>query len=91
MKKTFLRDCTTFTTGTVCHLENMIDTANEITWRTFIKHVDIEEIRALFPTYDWKGAGLHIKDDYAVSFYKSTFRNKPCCYLVHSSIEYIFT
>jgi len=34
--------------------------------------------------------GFHIKDDWAVSFCKSKYKGKPCYYIVHSGIEYIF-
>lgn len=71
-------------------LLDMINNSKEITWRTFLKHTDISEIRELFPHYDWHGVGLHIKDDFGVSFYKSKFKNKPCYYLCWSAIEFIF-
>lgn len=41
--------------------------------------------------YGRDGFGLHLKDDYAVQFYKSMFRGKRCYFIDHSSIEYIWT
>lgn len=66
--------------------------SREIAWRTFRKHVSIEDLQYLFPYYSYGGRDerLHIKDDWAVTFNKSTYKGKPCYYLVHSAIEYIF-
>lgn len=71
-------------------IQAMCDASTEITYRTFIKHVPIEEIKRLFPFYDWSGQGLHIKNDFMVSYYKSKYKGIPCYYLEHSRIEYIF-
>lgn len=35
--------------------------------------------------------GLTLKDDWHVSFHRSTFDGKPCYYLVWSAIEFIWT
>lgn len=35
--------------------------------------------------------GLHLKDDWAVSYHKSTYQNRACFYIRHSAIEYIWT
>ena len=37
------------------------------------------------------GDGLHLKDDWHVNYYRSTFRGQPCYYAKHSAIEHIFT
>ena len=71
----------------------MIDTAREITYETLLRHVSTDELASVFPDYEWgrgKRDGLKLKDDYAVSFYSSTYRGKPCVYVCHSAIEYIF-
>ncbi len=73
-------------------LNDMIDNAIEITWSTIVKHCDIQDIKDLFPCYDYEGkGGLHIKNDYAVSFYRSKLKEKRIYYICHSAIEYIFT
>lgn len=83
-------------------LWDMIDPAREIAWTTFRRHVPVKEVRDTFPFYSYRQehfnpdtgemtVGLHIKDDRNVSFWKSKFRGKPCYYIDHSSIEYIWT
>ena len=83
-------------------ITEMVDRAREVTWRTFRKHVPLDEIKQAFPSYSYRRerynpdtgeltAPMHIKDDYAVSFWKSRYDGQPCYYLVHSSIEYIWT
>jgi hypothetical protein len=79
---------------------DMVDEAKQITWKTFSRHVNIDEIKRLFPDYSYRGeylgpdgmptAPMHLKDDYTVSFWKSRYRGRLCYYLVHSGIEYIF-
>lgn len=97
-KFTFVTDCVH---STADKINAMIESSTQITWETFIKHVDIEEIRSLFGFYAWHGESvpdgwngrrklLHIKDDYTVTFNKGTYEDKPCYYIVHSAIEYIF-
>jgi hypothetical protein len=73
-------------------IEKMVDLSTEITWDEFKKNVSIDEIKYLFGgVYDYGGgSGLKIQNDYAVSFHKSKYRGKPCYYIDHSSIEYIF-
>ncbi len=35
--------------------------------------------------------GLHLKDDWAVHFYKARYDGAPCYYIEHSLIEHIWT
>lgn len=83
-------------------ITDMTDRAREITWETFIRHVPVSEVRAVFPSYSYQGeyynpdtgeqtCGFHIKDDFAVSFHKSVYRGRPCYYIRWSAIEWIFT
>ena len=72
---------------------DMVDNAREIGYNTFVKGIDIEELKELFPFYNWgnrKENGLKLKDDYAVSYYKSIYEGRPCLYVAHSAIEYVF-
>lgn len=83
--------CTNCTSAKARHLEPMVDNAKEITFKTFMKHVDLDEMRGIFQMYDWgRSGGLKMKDDFMVSYYKSKYRGKPCYYVEHSCIEYIF-
>lgn len=79
----------------------MTTLARQITYETLIQHVSVEELERVFSSYSYRGehhnrftgeltSPLHIKRDYAVSFWKSTYDGKPCYYVEHSRIEYIF-
>jgi hypothetical protein len=83
-------------------IDALTEDARQITWPTFRKHVSWEQVRELFPFYSYRGetynpdsgeltSGFHIKDDWPVSFWKSSYDGRPCYYLDHSRIEYIFT
>lgn len=82
-------------------IREMLDLAREITWETFRKHVHWADVKEIFPDYSYKGEksneyrvltiGFHIKDDWAVSFWKSKYRGVPCYFITHSGIEYIWT
>ena len=97
----FLVSCVSLNRNDADDLSDMIDTSREITWQTFRRYVPISAVRAVFPWYSYQcetynpqtgelTIGWHIKDEYGVSFNKSTFRGQPCLYIVHSAIEYIF-
>ena len=70
-------------------IQDMVDIEREITWETLLKHVSVEEINEIFPFY-LDCPGLSLKSDYAVQFCKSKFEGKPCYFIRHSAIEYIF-
>ena len=77
----------------VNELHTMIEKAVKISFDSFIKDIDADELQSLFPDYNWKKGesnGLKLMDDWAVSYWKSKFRKKPCVFINHSSIEYIF-
>ena len=83
MTYTFKTDCTS---ATGADIQEMIDRSRQITWETIRKRVGPEVIRDTFgnPT-------PALKDDWAVNFYKSTYRGTPCYFIEHSAIEYVFT
>ncbi len=71
----------------------MCDDAKEIEYSDFIEQIDVEQLKALFPLYNWlenNAKDLTLKDDWAVSFWQSKFMKKSCVYVEHSRIEYIF-
>lgn len=78
----------------------MIDSAIDISYKTFMKHVDRSDLISIFPSYQWKRSyqwdehgfetGLWLKNDWAVKFQRSKFKEKCVYILVHSGIEYIF-
>ena len=72
-------------------LEFIIDNAREITYETFIKHVNKEDLADLKQDLGYGRHGLTLKNDWAVSYHKSKLPNsKPVYFLCHSCIEYVF-
>jgi hypothetical protein len=65
----------------------MTDTAREITFGTFARHCDWRELASQM---GYQRGGLVLSRDWAVSYYRSTYKGRPCYYMVHSCIEYIF-
>lgn len=82
---------TTCVNSTAERIERMTENAKKVTYNELAKAIGEIELKIIFPTYKWNGKGLELKNDYAVSFYKSKYMGKPCYYIVHSMIEYIFT
>ena len=72
---------------------DMVDRAREVTLRTLRKHCAglVEwERNNLYDTGKDRG-GLRLANDWAVSFFKSHYAGKPCYFIKHSCIEYIWT
>ncbi len=68
-------------------LNQMIEEAQAITYNTMVRNC--------FGLSDWaanKGYDqtLRLKNDWAVSFYKSKFKGQPCFFLRWSAIEFIW-
>ena len=79
--------------STAAKINAMVERAREITYKTFIQYVDMEDLQ-MFEGYTWgpgRKDGLRLKDDWAVRFYRSRYAGQKCVYIDHSSIEYIFT
>jgi Zn-finger nucleic acid-binding protein len=81
----------------VDELEKMVESARQVTWKTFRQHVAVYDLEWLFPQYHWKKGkpkggkyGLHIKDDWHVTFHRSKWKGRWVFYVQHSGIEYIF-
>ena len=73
----------------VSALNDMIDSARSVTWATIKKHcAGLQEFCADLGYTP--GEELQIDTDWHVRFYKSKFKGRPCYYVDHSSIEYIF-
>ena len=84
----------TFTTSCVSangdDINEMKRSARDITRRTFLKHVDPESQKNLEAELGYD-KNLRMANDWHVSYYKGTYRGKPCVYFVWSAIEYVFT
>ena len=85
--KTYLTNCTQ---GNEDDIVFMVEQADEIDYQDLIDETGIDNVKYIFPDYGWDDGSLKLKDDYAVSFWKSFYLGEPCVYIVHSSIEYIF-
>jgi hypothetical protein len=76
--------------ATVEELEYLYDHDMQITFETFARYVDIAAISAMLGYSFGRQRGLKLRDDYAVQFYRSKFRGKPCYHLDWSDIDHIF-
>lgn len=91
MPKTFVCDCVSCGDGRA--IQDMVDRSRQITRRTFLRHVDREEMRRIEGMLSYATGserGLHMANDWAVSYHKSRFRGRPCVYFDWSAIEHIF-
>lgn len=71
----------------------MVDSATSIERSTFLRYVDRDQLRELEKSLGYSVGherGLHMSNDWAVSYHKSTYRGRPCRYFCWSAIEYIF-
>jgi hypothetical protein len=75
-------------------LQFIIDNNSEVTYNTFIKKVDKDELNQLKSNFGYVNNskyGLTLKKDWYVSYHKSKLPdNRVCYYLRHSGIEYVF-
>lgn len=86
---TYLTNCTESDAHSI---HQLLDDAVEITYKTFCKYVSQVELQSVFSQYSFgnQRRGLHLKNDLAVRYYKSTYRGKKCVFIDHSAIDYIF-
>lgn len=103
MKKKTFHYLTNCVHSTAEKINAMTDQAREITYETFIAHVEISELQQTYPftTYTYRGelrnpyteeltSSLYLKRDRYVTFHKSVYDGQPCYYICHSGIEFIF-
>lgn len=70
----------------------MVDSARDVSLATIRRHcAGLDEWARQMSYAVGSERGLHLKDDWAVSFHKSHYKGKPCYYIRHSAIEYIWT
>jgi len=74
-------------------IQAMVDNAEEVSFEDFISHVNEEEFRDIEHNMGYPANEFlqEMKDDYAVSFWHSSFRGVDAYYFDHSRIEYVFT
>lgn len=90
--KAFVGTCISAGMKNLDALIKMCDTAKPITHRTFRHHLDREQYQHLTRSLGYSAGrgGLTLPKDFHVGYYRSTYHQKPCVFLTHSAIEYIF-
>ena len=71
----------------------MVERSRNITYRTFFKHILLDEVLSIFAGIGYardSRSGLTLKRDWGVFYAKSRYQGRPCYYLSHSGIEYVF-
>lgn len=87
----YMTSCVDLSSGEVDALGEMIQTASDVSYRTLLRHCE-----GLMEWASGKGyekhprLGLTLKNDWAVSYHKSTFKGRPCYYIAWSAIEFIW-
>lgn len=80
--------------STVEKIDAMIEVSKEISYRTARKMISPGTMDEWAQTMSYdtnrERGGLRLKNDWAVSYFKSRYGGRICIYIVHSAIEYIF-
>jgi len=87
------RFTTTCIDSTANAINTMTDSARKITRRTFLSHVDRDELAGVESGLGYElhpANGLTMAGDYHVGYFKSRYRGKPCVYFDWSRIEHVF-
>ena len=81
--------CVDLSQDDVPALNAMQEARQDISFRTFRRHVDyLQTARGL--GYGPQPGDLKLQGDYHVRFYRSKFKGAPCFFMIHSAIEFIF-
>jgi hypothetical protein len=87
-------NCVNTPPGDVPELRRMIDRAIDVTRRTFLQHVNREQLAELESQLGYErhaSRGLTMASDWHVSYHRSKWRGQTCYYFRHSAIEFYFT
>ena len=69
----------------------LIESEVEISYKTFRKYAEGLDEWAKDMNYESRSdRGLTLKNDWCVGYFKGVFDGKPCVFLRHSAIEYIW-
>lgn len=87
---TFETDCVSCGDGQA--IQAMVEAERQVTYRTMRKHCPDLDNWATQRGYELDPRqGLHLKNDWHVSYHRSVWKGRPCYYIRHSAIEHIFT
>jgi hypothetical protein len=90
MKKTYQYQCNCIESSYEL-ISAMIDQAKEVSLSVVRKHCQEIEHWAKDMGYAKNSrSGLTLKNDWHVAYYKSFYDSKPCYFIRHSAIEYIW-
>jgi len=93
-KYKFYSDCVHWPPAEVQSLMDMVEDGQPITRRTFLKHVDRDELKILEKGLSYEShpkRGLTMAADWAVNYQRSTLCGKRVYFFQQSAIEYVFT
>lgn len=72
-------------------ITEMVDIARDVTGETFRRRTHWRPWAARMGyQIGPQQRGLHLREDWHVSYYRSRYRGESCYYARHSAIEYIF-
>lgn len=84
---------TTCVSSTAERIDAMTDhpERTEVDYTTLVSIVGADALAQAFPDYDWDDTGgLTLQQDRCVRYHRSRYRGVPCCYVVHSAVEFVF-
>lgn len=70
-------------------ITDMLEGSRNITRRTFLKHVDREQLREVERSLGYDNR-LRMSQDWHVSYGKGKYQGKPCVFFRWSAIEHVF-
>ncbi len=90
----FYKDCTSHAPGRETQeLIKMIDTATDVTRRTFLKHVDHDNLATVAEALGYSkhpSQGLTMAGDWHINYSRSTYYGRRVYFFKWSGIEHIF-
>ena len=69
---------------------DMVDSAEEVQYQEFLDEVGLDEAKRGLSETLGDMVNTHKINGYGTSFWKSSFRGKPCYYVDNSAIEHVF-
>ena len=81
-------NCVNWDSSDLEGLESIVDNSTEITYHEMLEEVSLEQLHDIFPFYE--DCPLTMEKDWSVRYHRSEYNGKPCVYVLHSAIEYVF-
>jgi len=72
------------------HLDAYNDTARDISYETFRRHVGRDVIAEISAWYGYRRGGLLLKDDWHVRYSRGKWEGRPAVCMDHSSIHHLW-